>query len=62
MVKSQLKSEIQLCKIMILGSFYSFFIFLVTEFNQTMLIVTHEKSFAQRTQRIIEMEDGKIIN
>lgn len=62
MVKSQLKSEIQLCKIMILGSFYSFFIFLVTEFNQTMLIVMHEKSFAQRTQRIIEMEDGKIIN
>ena len=62
MVKSQLKSEIQLCKIMILGSLYSFFIFLVTQFNQTMLIVTHEKSFAQRTQRIIEMEDGKIIN
>ena len=62
MVKSQLKSGIQLCKIMILGSFYSFFIFLVTEFNQTTLIVTHEKSFAQRTQRIIEMEDGKIIN
>lgn len=62
MVKSQLKSEIQLCKIMILGSFYSFFIFLVTEFNQTMLIVMHEKSFAQRTQRIIEMEDVKIIN
>lgn len=62
MVKSQLKSEIQLCKIMILGSLYSFFIFLVTEFNQTMLIVMHEKSFAQRTQRIIEMEDGKIIN
>jgi len=47
---------------MILGSFYSFFIFLVTEFNQTMLIVMHEKSFAQRTQRIIEMEDVKIIN
>ena len=62
MVKSQLKSEIQLCTIMILGSLYSFFIFLVTEFNQTMLIVTHDKSFAQRTQHIIEMEDGKIIN
>ena len=35
---------------------------LVTEFHQTMLIVTHDESFAQRTQRIIEMEDGKIIN
>jgi lipoprotein-releasing system ATP-binding protein len=34
---------------------------LVEEYNQTMLIVTHDQSFAQRTQRIIEMEDGRII-
>lgn len=31
------------------------------EFNQTLLIVTHDPSFAERTHRIIKMEDGKII-
>jgi lipoprotein-releasing system ATP-binding protein len=35
---------------------------LVNEYNQTMLIVTHDQSFAKRTQRTIEMEDGKIIS
>ena len=30
--------------------------------NQTLLIVTHDQSFAERTQRIIEMEDGRIIS
>lgn len=30
------------------------------EFNQTLLIVTHDISFAECTNRIIEMEDGKI--
>jgi lipoprotein-releasing system ATP-binding protein len=30
-------------------------------YNQTLLIVTHDGEFAQKTQRIIEMEDGKII-
>lgn len=30
-------------------------------YNQTLLIVTHDNEFAERTQRIIEMEDGKII-
>ncbi len=34
---------------------------LSAEFNQTLLIVTHDQSFADRTHRIIEMEDGKII-
>ena len=34
---------------------------LTTEFNQTLLVVTHDNSFAERTDRIIEMEDGKII-
>jgi lipoprotein-releasing system ATP-binding protein len=29
--------------------------------NQTLLIVTHDQSFAENTGRIIEMEDGKII-
>lgn len=30
-------------------------------YNQTLLIVTHDNEFASRTDRIIEMEDGKII-
>jgi lipoprotein-releasing system ATP-binding protein len=34
---------------------------LTQEFNQTLLIVTHDQTFADRTHRIIEMEDGKII-
>lgn len=34
---------------------------LSTEFNQTLLIVTHDPSFAERTHRIIHMEDGQII-
>lgn len=35
---------------------------LAEEYNQTLLIVTHDQSFADRTHRIIEMEDGRIIN
>jgi lipoprotein-releasing system ATP-binding protein len=35
---------------------------LTKEFNQTLLVVTHDTGFAERTQRIIEMEDGKIIS
>ena len=34
---------------------------LATEFNQTLLIVTHDPEFADNTDRIIEMEDGRII-
>ncbi len=34
---------------------------LVTEFHQTLLIVTHDQVFASRTTRTIEMEDGRII-
>ncbi len=34
---------------------------LAEEFKQTLLIVTHDQSFADRTHRIIEMEDGRII-
>lgn len=30
-------------------------------FNQTLLIVTHDNDFALNTNRIIEMEDGKIL-
>ena len=35
---------------------------LAEELEQTLLIVTHDLSFADRTHRIINMEDGKIIN
>lgn len=34
---------------------------LTEEYNQTLLIVTHDQSFSEKTNRIIEMEDGKII-
>jgi lipoprotein-releasing system ATP-binding protein len=34
---------------------------LAQEFGQSLLIVTHDNEFAARTNRIIEMEDGKII-
>jgi lipoprotein-releasing system ATP-binding protein len=35
---------------------------LTEEFSQTLLIVTHDSGFADRTHRIIEMEDGRIIS
>ncbi len=31
------------------------------EFNQTLLIVTHDQEFAAKTSHLIEMEDGKIL-
>lgn len=34
---------------------------LTTEYGQTLLIVTHDNSFAERSGRIIEMEDGRIV-
>jgi lipoprotein-releasing system ATP-binding protein len=35
---------------------------LAEEYNQSLLIVTHDEEFAKRTHRIIEMEDGKVMN
>lgn len=35
---------------------------LTSVYHQTLLIVTHDKSFAKNTHRIIEMDDGKIIS
>ena len=32
------------------------------KFDQTLLIVTHDPEFAQHTNRMIEMEDGRIIS
>jgi lipoprotein-releasing system ATP-binding protein len=34
---------------------------LTRDLNQTLLVVTHDNSFAAATDRIIEMEDGRII-
>ena len=31
------------------------------ELKQTLLIVTHDTDFAQKTERIIELDDGRII-
>lgn len=33
-----------------------------SEYDQTLLIVTHDPEFAESTDRIIEMEDGRIIS
>jgi lipoprotein-releasing system ATP-binding protein len=35
---------------------------LASEFKQTLLIVTHDPEFASNCDRIIEMEDGRILN
>jgi lipoprotein-releasing system ATP-binding protein len=35
---------------------------LASEFNQTLLVVTHDQEFAAGTDRIVEMEDGRIVN
>ncbi len=32
------------------------------ELHQTMLIVTHDPDFAAKTNRIIRMEDGRIVD
>ncbi|MEN9685448.1 MAG: hypothetical protein RLZZ28_1234 [Bacteroidota bacterium] len=34
---------------------------LAEEFHQSLLIVTHDPEFARNTQRIIQMEDGRIV-
>jgi len=35
---------------------------LAREFHQTLLIVTHDMEFAQATDRVIEMDDGRIVS
>jgi lipoprotein-releasing system ATP-binding protein len=40
---------------------FNIFMELAAEYNQSLLIVTHDNEFALKTNRIIEMEDGKII-
>ncbi|EPR69473.1 ABC transporter ATP-binding protein [Cyclobacterium qasimii] len=34
---------------------------LTEEYNKTLLVVTHDLDFAQKTQRIIELADGKVL-
>ncbi len=41
---------------------FSIFKELAEEFNQSLLIVTHDPDFASRTHRTIVMEDGRIID
>lgn len=40
---------------------FSIFKELAEHFNQTLLIVTHDTSFAEKTKRIITMDDGRIV-
>jgi lipoprotein-releasing system ATP-binding protein len=40
---------------------FSIFKELSEKYNQSLLIVTHDNEFAHKTNRIIEMEDGRII-
>jgi lipoprotein-releasing system ATP-binding protein len=35
---------------------------LVHNLNKTLLVVTHDQSFAEKTQRIINMQDGRILS
>lgn len=40
---------------------FNIFKTLCSDYNQTLLIVTHDPEFAEHTNRVIEMEDGRII-
>ncbi|MBL7825419.1 MAG: ABC transporter ATP-binding protein [Saprospiraceae bacterium] len=40
---------------------FEHFKLLAEEFQQTLLIVTHDEEFAKNTHRVIEMEDGRIL-
>jgi lipoprotein-releasing system ATP-binding protein len=35
---------------------------LKAEFNQTILMVTHDLQFAERADRVIAIRDGRIVN
>ena len=47
--------------LLVVSKIFDIFNKLSDELNQTLLIVTHDPSFAERTHRIIKMEDGKIL-
>jgi len=44
------------------GIVFAMFKELAEVYDQTLLIVTHDNSFAERTGRILEIEDGRIIS
>lgn len=41
---------------------FGIFLELAQVYNQSLLVVTHDNAFAAKTNRIIEMEDGRIIH
>jgi lipoprotein-releasing system ATP-binding protein len=43
------------------GIVFDLFQQLSKEFNQTLITVTHDEDFAKRSDRIIEMADGKVV-
>ena len=44
------------------GIVFDLFKQLAQDYNQTMLIVTHDPEFAAGTDRVIEMDDGRVMN
>ncbi|MGN6248005.1 MAG: ABC transporter ATP-binding protein [Ginsengibacter sp.] len=44
------------------GIVFDIFKQLAEEYNQTLFIVTHDMDFAKRTDRVLEMEDGRLIS
>jgi lipoprotein-releasing system ATP-binding protein len=44
------------------GLVFDIFKTLTRDYHQTIVAVTHDEEFARRTDRVIEMSDGKIIS
>ena len=44
------------------GLVFDIFKTLTHQYNQTIVAVTHDEEFARKTDRVVEMSDGKIIS